>query len=450
MVTPLSRRTSHWRWTTFAVALLCTAVAGASSLEFFENAASDYDYGRQNTIPAGFGTGEFTLEIWLRPDSSLPVGSTDSGTNQLRNWSNANPTPYSSSSWWYAGNFLLDGHNNTSYSSGTFSLQFFNGGRLRWLFGDGAPADARSGDLHAVQNASGASLLDGQWHQVTLVRRQSGSGATLEMWIDGALSDTETTSEMTDMRQWWNNWTGFPQAGWIWGAEKQAALGQITQYEDYKGNIDELRFWSIAKSSTDIAQNYRARVTGAETGLAGHYTFEATSPCNQVGGGGACINASNLKSGALSSAEPPLTGSGGGSDTSAPTVPANLRASGATASGVNLAWDAATDNVGVAGYDLYRDGDLIASPTATSYTDSGLTAASTYIYTVRARDAAGNASDRSGGLTVTTITVTQPPPSGGSGGGGGGGQFGLGFIVFGFLALLARRGYSSPTLRVAR
>lgn len=504
----------------------CSASATAASLAFFENAARNYDYGRQTTLPAGFGDGDFTLEIWLLADETLPVGSTAPDADPQRNWSNANPAPYSTPSWWYSGNFLLDGHNNTSFHNGTFSLQLFNGGRVRWLFGDGSAAQARPGGLHAIQQSSSASLLDGQWHQVTLVRRASGDGAILEMWIDGAIVASETTSSMTNMRTWWDGWPGFPETGWVWGAEKQAALGTISQYEDYKGNIDELRFWSRAKSASEIASNYRQPVTGSEPGLVGHYDFESTNLCNQLGGS-QCISTFNLNANARSLLNAPLTGSGdttppttptnpsgtaisssqinlswtastdnvavlsyritrNGSvlsaspsrptysdtaltpgttytysiaardtsgnvsaestsiqvttppatnDTEAPTTPGNLRTTSIAATQVGLTWNASTDNVGIAGYNVYRDGSTqpLAQPTTTSFTDTTVSANTSYSYTVAARDAAGNTSAQSTALTITT--TANPPPSGG----GGGGQFGIELIVAGLLGVFARR-----------
>ncbi|MGX1493070.1 glycoside hydrolase family 6 protein [Streptomyces tendae] len=102
-------------------------------------------------------------------------------------------------------------------------------------------------------------------------------------------------------------------------------------------------------------------------------------------------------------------------DTSAPTAPTGLRATAKTASSVSLAWTAATDNVGVTGYDVYRDGTRVGSTTAgTTYTDTGLSAATAYGYTVRARDAAGNVSAASTALSVTTEAGGGgPAPSGG-------------------------------------
>ncbi|GHB08862.1 carbohydrate binding domain-containing protein [Streptomyces termitum] len=97
-----------------------------------------------------------------------------------------------------------------------------------------------------------------------------------------------------------------------------------------------------------------------------------------------------------------LDGPGGGDDTEAPSAPGNPRATGTSASGVSLAWDAASDNVGVTGYDVYRDGTLATSVTGTSATVGGLAPGTSYRFTVRAKDRAGNVSPDSATVTATT------------------------------------------------
>ena len=103
------------------------------------------------------------------------------------------------------------------------------------------------------------------------------------------------------------------------------------------------------------------------------------------------------------------------SDTSPPTAPTNLvgPVSGGT---VNLSWTAATDNVGIARYDLHRStssgftptaANRIAQPAGTTYSDPGL-ATGTYYYKVTAEDAAGNVGPPSNELTVTIADVTPP------------------------------------------
>jgi chitodextrinase len=90
-------------------------------------------------------------------------------------------------------------------------------------------------------------------------------------------------------------------------------------------------------------------------------------------------------------------------DTTAPTTPAGLTATAASSSQINLSWTAATDNVGVTGYNVYRGGTLIATlGTATSFQNTGLAASTTYSYTVRAFDAAGNLSSPSSSASATT------------------------------------------------
>ena len=95
----------------------------------------------------------------------------------------------------------------------------------------------------------------------------------------------------------------------------------------------------------------------------------------------------------------------GGGDTTPPSVPTGLSAPAKTSTSVSLAWNPSIDNPGgsgVAGYDVYRGGALAGSPTATSFTASGLSPATAYSFTVRARDNAGNASAQSAPLSVTT------------------------------------------------
>ena len=70
-----------------------------------------------------------------------------------------------------------------------------------------------------------------------------------------------------------------------------------------------------------------------------------------------------------------------------------------------LAWSGATDNVGVTGYDVYKGTTLLGSTTSTTYAVTGLTAATAYTFSVKAKDAAGNISVASN--TVSTLPLYQ-------------------------------------------
>lgn len=103
---------------------------------------------------------------------------------------------------------------------------------------------------------------------------------------------------------------------------------------------------------------------------------------------------------------------GGGGDTQPPSAPTGVSATATGASTVHLTWTAASDNVGVTGYRIYRNGTLSqAVGGVTQADDTGLSPATTYSYQVAAFDAAGNQS----ALSTPAINVTTQ-----SGGGGGG------------------------------
>jgi chitodextrinase len=93
----------------------------------------------------------------------------------------------------------------------------------------------------------------------------------------------------------------------------------------------------------------------------------------------------------------------GSSDTTAPSAPTSLTASGTTYNSTNLSWTASTDNVAVTGYDVYQGATLLGSTTtATTYAVTGLSASTAYAFTVKAKDAAGNVSAASNTANVTT------------------------------------------------
>ncbi|MGE0088836.1 MAG: GEVED domain-containing protein [Bacteroidales bacterium] len=98
---------------------------------------------------------------------------------------------------------------------------------------------------------------------------------------------------------------------------------------------------------------------------------------------------------------------GGTTDTQAPTAPTNLAAASITQTTFTLSWTASTDNVGVTGYEIYQNGTLKGTSTTTSYSVTGLTAATTYSFTVKAKDAAGNVSAASTAKSVTTLAATD-------------------------------------------
>ncbi len=100
--------------------------------------------------------------------------------------------------------------------------------------------------------------------------------------------------------------------------------------------------------------------------------------------------------------EPPPSSAGG--DKTAPSTPGSL-ASTHTSTSITLSWSKASDNVGVAGYSLYRGGTKVAKVSSTSYKFTGLSCGTSYKVGVEAYDAAGNRS-----ATASTSTSTTACP----------------------------------------
>jgi chitodextrinase len=135
-----------------------------------------------------------------------------------------------------------------------------------------------------------------------------------------------------------------------------------------------------------------AVTTFQNTGLSSSTTYSYTVRAVDAAG-----NISSPSSSASATTQTPP-------DTTAPSIPGGLSTTPVSSTQINLSWSASTDNVGVTGYNVYRGGLQIATLGAvTSYQNTGLTGSTTYSYTVRARDAAGNISGQSTASSATTL-----------------------------------------------
>ena len=101
--------------------------------------------------------------------------------------------------------------------------------------------------------------------------------------------------------------------------------------------------------------------------------------------------------------------SGGTSDTTPPSVPSGVTVVNTTTSSVQLSWTASTDSgSGVTGYQVFRGTSTtpVGTPTGTTFTDTGLAPSTTFSYTVKAVDGAGNVSAASTAVSATTQSGT--------------------------------------------
>lgn len=93
-----------------------------------------------------------------------------------------------------------------------------------------------------------------------------------------------------------------------------------------------------------------------------------------------------------------------------PSAPTGLQATAISTSRIDLTWNASTDNVGVAGYKVFRNGQQVGTTVSTSFSDTGLSTSTAYTYTVAAYDAALNTSEQS--IPVARYTLPAPPSPG--------------------------------------
>ena len=197
------------------------------------------------------------------------------------------------------------------------------------------------------------------WYHVAGV--YDASGRTLTIYINGVLENGTLQGTV-------------PTANL--NAAVNANIGRRTGGYYFNGIIDEIRIYNRALSATEVQSDMNTPLGSGTT--------------------------------------PPV-------DTQAPTAPVSLTATAASSSAINLNWSASTDNVGVTGYLVERcqgsgctSFTQVAMPTTTSFSNTGLTASTSYSYRVRAIDAAGNLSSYSATASATTASSTggsdvQPP-----------------------------------------
>ena len=89
--------------------------------------------------------------------------------------------------------------------------------------------------------------------------------------------------------------------------------------------------------------------------------------------------------------------------------PGNVTATALSSTQINVTWSPGTGNQNVTGYRVYRNGGLIATVNALTYSDTNLAAATTYSYTVAAVDGAGNVSSASAAVSAKTLAALAPP-----------------------------------------
>ncbi|MDJ1493012.1 fibronectin type III domain-containing protein [Cytophagaceae bacterium DM2B3-1] len=224
-------------------------------------------------------------------------------------------------------------------------------------------------------NASNAASIDLEYKT-----RPIGGAIDIGAYESGAATpDTQAPSTPSSLSAATITSTGFT-LNWTASTDNVG----VTSYEVFRDGI------SIGTSST---------TSFSVTGLTANTTYSMTVKAKDAAGNTSTAStALSVKTSAAS-------------DTQAPSVPTNLASSAITTTSFTLSWTASTDNVGVTGYEIFRNGTSIGTSATTSFNVTGLTANTTYSMTVKAKDAANNVSAASTALSVKTATApdTQLP-----------------------------------------
>jgi chitodextrinase len=187
--------------------------------------------------------------------------------------------------------------------------------------------------------------------------------------------------------------------GMAWSGTTQTTIGLVWTASSDNVGVAGYRLYkngAVAATTTNLSYTF----TGLTCGTSYTIALEAYD---------AAGNVSNKAMATGTTSTSPCSNA----DTTPPSAPANLTASASSETSISSSWSASSDNVGVAGYNVYDGATRVASTTATSASITGLLCGTTHTIGVEAYDAAGNVSTRA------TKAASTAACSGGGGGGGG-------------------------------
>ncbi|MEK8129428.1 discoidin domain-containing protein [Paenibacillus filicis] len=243
----------------------------------------------------------------------------------------------------------------------------------------------KAGNLYAEFYRENGGPADGWQHIIWPYQSLSDPQAVIANWDPSVMQKNEIFNSywfILNTASYGNRTTE------VW-ADNWSSVGMYKKGNQYTAHI-----WNPTSAPVTVQFRNAAGVTGSVT--VGPNSLVKADPMLQVGG-----------------------------DAQAPTAPSNLTVVTAASDQVSLNWSASTDNLAVTGYDIYRNGTKVGASLSTSFHDKGLSPNTSYTYTVKARDVAGNASAASNPASVTTRgeqvalprsgwTLTTSPASGGS------------------------------------
>jgi chitodextrinase len=272
---------------------------------------------------------------------------------------------------------------------------------------------------------SGPRVSTGSWHKLKVHILVNGTSSLVEVWLDGTKVITKN-AESLGTTGVGRVYIGDPATGhtfdYAYDDEVVSAADSTAPSTPNGLTVPAAMLGSISLSWNASSDNvgvlgYDLFLNGSRIGTTPgtNYTFTGLSCGTSYTLGVDAYDAAGNTSGRTTviastrscNSQPLL-------DDQPPMTPTGLNVSGTTTTAISLGWNASPDNVGVAGYDLFRNNTRVGSSAGTSYSFTGLTCGTSYTLGVDEYDAAGNVSGRA------SITAATSSCGGGVGGGGGG------------------------------
>lgn len=257
--------------------------------------------------------------------------------------------------------------------------------------------------VRVVSNSYGSSFSSSVQSAAEYLRSKGGVFVAAAMNNGAELTDSNPSSVITvsatdsnDVKAGWSNY----------GAPIDVSAPGVSVYSTTRGG--GYAGWSGTSFATPITAGTLALILSQNPALSASEAEQVLfSTAHDLGTAGwdtyyghGRVNAAQAV--ALASS---TKGTMGVPDTTAPSAPQNLSVTSVTGSAASLAWGQATDNVGVTGYAIYRNGTKLTTVAGTTYTNTGLTPETAYTYAVTALDKAGNESAKSAEVVATIAAV---------------------------------------------
>jgi hypothetical protein len=272
--------------------------------------------------------------------------------------------------------------------------------------------DATAPTVSVTSPLTGSTLSGGSVVPIAITASDNSTVSSVDVYIDGTLKSTLTTAPYS------YNWstTGLTLASHTilakandpYGNTGSSAVISVTLVDQIAPtvSITSPSAASTATGSVTINATSTDNVGGTGVNRVEFYvdgtlkSTDLTSPYSYVWDSKTVLDgAHTLTAKSYDNAATPNN-----ADHQAPTTPGGLTSSGNTLTAINLSWTASTDNIGVTGYRIQRNGTLMATVTTLAYSDTALASGSTFTYTVSAIDAANNASAPAT-LSATTLSI---------------------------------------------